>query len=140
MPLLSDKKERNTIDINDRELYEKNIFTLHFKKGKLQLPEGAVYGQNVYNFLSSLTWHVRDIDDFSKLPIPFKCIGTDLQTGEAVVLEEGNLVDAVRASMAIPTVFSSIEINNRLLVDGGVVRNIPVSDIKRNGSRYNNSI
>ena len=134
LPLLSDKKERKTIDINDRELYEKNIFTLHFKKGKLQIPEGAVYGQNVYNLLSMLTWHVRDIDDFSKLPIPFKCIGTDLQTGEAVVLENGSLVDAVRASMAIPTVFSSIEINNRLLVDGGVVRNIPVSDIKRMGS------
>ena len=134
IPLLSDKKERGDIDYNDRELFEKNIFSLQFEKAKLKLPEGAVYGQNIYNLLSSLTWHVRDIDDFSKLPIPFKCIGTDLETGEAVVLEEGNLVDAVRASMAIPTAFSAIEINNRLLVDGGVVRNIPVSDIKRMGA------
>ena len=134
IPLLSDRKERNTIDINDRELFEKSIITLHFEQGKLKLPEGAIYGQNIYNLLSELTWHVRNIDDFTKLPIPFKCLATDLQTGEAVVLEEGNLVDAVRASMAIPSVFSPIESGNRLLVDGGVVRNIPVSDIKRMGA------
>ena len=134
LPLLSDKKERKTIDLNDKELYEKNIFMLHFNKGKLTIPEGAVYGQNVYNLISSLTWHVREVEDFSDLPIPFKCVATDIQTGEAVVLDKGNLADAVRASMAIPTVFSPIEINNRLLVDGGVVRNIPVSDIKEMGA------
>ena len=134
IPLLSDKKERKTIDINDRELFEKNILALHFDKGKLEVPEGAVYGQNVYNLLSRLTWHVREIEDFSKLPIPFKCIATDIQSGDAVVLEEGNLADAVRASMSIPSVFSPVEINNRLLVDGGVIRNIPVSDIKRMGA------
>ncbi len=134
IPLLSDRKERKTTDLNDRELFEKNILMLHFNRGKLSIPEGAVYGQNVYNLISGLTWHVREIDDFSELPIPFKCIATDLQTGEAAVLERGNLADAVRASMAIPTVFSPIEINNHLLVDGGVVRNIPVSDIKKMGA------
>jgi NTE family protein len=134
IPLLSDKKERKDIDLNDRELFEKYILSLQFEKAKLKLPEGAVYGQNIYNLLSSLTWHVRNIDDFSKLPIPFKCIGTDLETGEAVVLDRGSIADAVRASMAIPTAFSAIEIDNRLLVDGGVVRNIPVSDIKRMGA------
>ncbi len=132
--MLSDKKKENTIDINDRELFEKNILSLHFEKGKLKLPEGAVYGQKVYNLISLLTWHVREIDDFSKLPIPFKCVATDIQSGEAVVLESGNLADAVRASMSIPSVFSPVEIDNRLLVDGGVIRNIPVSDIKRMGA------
>ena len=134
LTLLSDKKERKTIDINDRELFEKNILSIHFEKGKLKVPEGAVYGQNVYNLLSQLTWHVREIDDFSKLPIPFKCIATDIQSGDAVVLERGNLADAVRASMSIPSVFSPVEIDGRLLVDGGVIRNIPVSDIKRMGA------
>ena len=134
IPLLSDRKERKTTDLNDRELFEKNILMLHFDRGKLTLPEGAVYGQNIYNLISRLTWHVREIDDFSKLPIPFKCIATDIQTGEAVVLDKGSLADSVRASMAIPTLFSPIEINNRLLVDGGVVRNIPVSDIKKMGA------
>ena len=132
--LLSDKTERKYRALADREQFEKSIILLNFEKLKPKLPEGLIYGQNIYNLLSLLTWHVREIKDFRDLPIPFKCVATDIQTGEAVVLEKGNLVDAVRASMAIPSVFSAIEIDGKLLVDGGVVRNIPVSDVKEMGA------
>ena len=132
--LLSDKTERKYRALADREQFEKSIILLNFEKLKPKLPEGLIYGQNIYNLLSLLTWHVREIKDFNDLPIPFKCVATDIQTGEAVVLEKGNLVDAVRASMAIPSVFSAIEIDGKLLVDGGVVRNIPVSDVKEMGA------
>jgi NTE family protein len=132
--LLYDKIERKYISHRDREIYEKSILRLEVENRKIKLPEGLTYGQNAFRMLSKLTWSQRNVRDFSQLPIPFKCIATDIQTGEAVVLDKGNIADAVRASMAIPSIFSAIEIDGKLLVDGGFTRNLPVSDVKAMGA------
>jgi NTE family protein len=84
--------------------------------------------------ISRYTWPVNHIEDFSLFQRPFLCIATDLATGEAVVFDKGFLPDAVQASMTIPSLLEPIEIDGRLLVDGGIVRNLPASDIKERGA------
>ena len=78
---------------------------------------------------SELFFPVYDVKDFSKFSIPFKCIGTDISTGEVIVMEKGEIATAVRATMAIPSVFTAVDYQGRKLVDGGVVRNLPVEDV-----------
>ncbi|MEJ0083954.1 MAG: patatin-like phospholipase family protein [Puia sp.] len=85
---------------------------------------------------SELLFPVYKIKNFDSLDIPFKCIATDISTGQAVVLDSGELVSAVRASMAIPSVFTAVEYNGRLLVDGGIVRNFPVKDVRQMGAQF----
>ncbi len=95
----------------------------------LRLPKGAVAGVALEAVLRRLTARQRD-SDFDRLPIRFRAIATDIATSEMVVLDHGSLERAVRASMAIPAVISPVEIDGRLLVDGGLSRNLPV-DVAR---------
>ncbi len=103
-------------------------FQLEFditKKG-LNIPSGVVKGQGISEAMSELTWHVSHIEDFDDLPIPFRCVAADLITGKAHVFEGGDLMLAMRASMAIPSVFTPVEVDTMYLVDGGVLDNFPV--------------
>jgi len=86
--------------------------------------------------ISGVVLPVYDIKDFSKLSIPFKCIATDVGTGKAVVLDQGEIVTAIRSSMAIPSIFTAIDYKDTKLVDGGVVRNFPVRDVMDMGANY----
>ena len=95
--------------------------------GSLHFPRGLIQGQKLNAMLRSATLPVAGTDDFDRLPIPFRALATDLSTGAAVVFSRGSLATAVRASMAAPGVFAPIEIDGRLLVDGGLVDNLPVS-------------
>ena len=95
----------------------------------LQLPKGAVAGVALEAVLRRLTVRQRD-SDFDQLPIRFRAIATDVATSEMVVLDRGSLAQAIRASMALPAVINPVEIDGRLLVDGGVTRNLPV-DVAR---------
>jgi len=99
------------------------------KNGGVALPKGVVAGVSIEAVLRQLTARQR-VSDFDKLPIPFRAIATDLTTSEMVVIGHGNLSVAVRASMAIPAVVDPVELDGRLLVDGGLARNLPV-DVAR---------
>ena len=92
----------------------------------LQLPSGLVAGQKLNAALRTLTFHAARVSDFDSLAIPFRAVATDLETGQMVVLGGGDLVDAIRASMSAPGVFTPYPVDDRLLVDGGLVRNVPV--------------
>ena len=107
--------------------------TLPFNNFKLGLPSGLSKGLYNFNLMSRLTQHVSDVRDFDKLPIPFLCIATDVETGEQIVLDEGILAQAIIASGALPTLYSPVEINGRLLIDGGVVNNYPIEELKNRG-------
>ncbi len=117
----------------DRDRY---AFSFPLKDWKLELPKGVVKGQNIDNVLSELYLDAKDIDDFSKLPIPFACVATDVETGKEVVLNKGYLPDSIRASMSLPSLLSPIEIDNKLLIDGGVVNNFPASVALDMGANY----
>ena len=95
----------------------------------VQLPKGLVTGVALEAELSRLV-KIASAGNFDELPIPFRAIATDIGTGEMVVLKEGSVVQAIRASMSVPGAVAPVQVGNRLLVDGGLVRNLPV-DIAR---------
>ena len=84
-----------------------------------------------YNLISKATRNVRHIDDFSKLPTPFFCMATDIETGNQVVLKKGNLAQAILASSAFPTLFPPVEIDGKFLVVGGVTNNYPIDELRK---------
>jgi NTE family protein len=98
--------------------------------GEFELPVGLVQGQVIDMIISRETLRASQVQSFDQLAIPFRAVAGDLVTGEAVVLREGSLARAIRASMSIPAALSPIEIDGRLLVDGGIAMNLPV-DVAR---------
>lgn len=130
--LMSDKVERKYIIYRDKEvdnktLIEVSVKTDRNKKLKSRLPAGVISGENIYNLFSMFMVGFPEKIEFSDLKIPFACVATDIVTGEYVVLEDGLLPLAIRASMSIPEVFSPVKFDEKLLVDGGVVNNFPVN-------------
>ena len=104
--------------------------------GEFELPVGLVQGQVIDMIISRETLRASQIQDFDQLAIPFRAVAGDLVTGEAVVLGSGSLARAIRASMSIPAAMSPIEIDGRLLVDGGIAKNLPVDVVREMGSDY----
>lgn len=131
--IISDDLPRSSKAFYERNNSEKYALTLPFDKLKIKLPSALSRGQNTYSLLSKLTLHVSDIEDFSKLPIPFFCIGTNIETGKAVMLDKGNLTQSVMASGAFPSLFQPVEINGQILIDGGVANNYPIDELKAKG-------
>ncbi len=132
--LIFDKISRRNISLNEKDENEKYAVSFPINEGKISLPKGLVAGQKISALIAKLTISVHHIEDFNNLPIPFLCIATDIENGKVVILDEGYLPDAIRASMSIPSAFAPIEIEGQLLVDGGLIRNFPVSDIKKMGA------
>jgi NTE family protein len=96
------------------------------RNGEIISPAGVVYGQNLAEIMARLTDRARGIERFDQLPIPYRAIATDIATGLPVVLDHGQLPLAMRATMSVPAVMAPIELDDKLLVDGGLVDNLPV--------------
>ena len=108
-------------------------FKLGLREGKLIAPRGVLQGQKFLNLLRRMLmpyWRLKSFDD---LPIPFRAIGTDIGRGEQVVFKDGDLSLAIRASMSVPGAFAPIRVDGRLMVDGGIVNNVPVDIVKAMG-------
>jgi NTE family protein len=105
-----------------------------FRGGRLRFPLGAIQGQKLDLALRELTLSVSAVQDFDRLPIPFRAVATDITNGEAVVIAEGDLALAMRASMAVPGVFAPARIDGRLLVDGGISNNLPIDVVREMGA------
>ncbi len=101
-----------------------------FRDGEFRVPLGAISSRSLEWLLRRYTLPTRRLNHFDALPTPFRAVATDMETGEPVVLESGDLAAALRASMSVPGVFSPLEWNDRLLGDGGLVNNLPV-DVAR---------
>ena len=127
--LLSNEIPRNRLPYLNRD-DEKYILNIDIEEGQFKLPKAFNYGHYMLKILSYLTMRDHDVTNFEELPIPFLCLATDLETGESVVFDKGNLTDALRASVAYPSMFSPYEINGRLYVDGGVRNNLPIAVLK----------
>ncbi|MGA9853379.1 MAG: patatin-like phospholipase family protein [Gammaproteobacteria bacterium] len=97
-------------------------------------PQGIIAGNDPGRILNVLTLATQPSTDFSKLPIPFRAIATDIDTGSEVVLSHGDLAEAMRASMSVPGVYAPVEFDNHLLVDGGLVDNLPVAVARKMGA------
>jgi NTE family protein len=132
--LLTDMIPRNDMSLEYKEQLEKYFYDFPLTRGGLQLPTGLVAGTNISNMLTGLTWPAYKIRNFNQLPRPFLCIGADVVRGQEVVLNNGILADALRASMAIPTAFTPVEVHGNLLIDGGFINNFPADHLKAMGA------
>jgi NTE family protein len=130
--VLSDKPPRSERSVRSKALERLNFAPLEVgvRDGKLLTPSGAIFGQHLERFLDSLAVQPVGLGSFDELPIPYRAVATDIETGQMVVLDRGDPANAMRASMSVPGVFAPVEIDGRLLVDGGLVRNLPV-DVAR---------
>lgn len=107
-----------------------NSLQFGFRDGRFTTPRGFINSQNVEQTIKSLVSRSLGESDFDRLPIPFRAVATDMQSGDLVVLSHGDLALAMRASMAVPGIFAPVEMDGRILGDGGLTRNLPV-DIAR---------
>ena len=117
----------------DRSFVAKGGFGL--RDGKLGLPPSVFEGQRLAVALRAALLPSANIERFDDLPIPYRAIGTDLETGEAVAMDRGDLVNAVRASMAVPGAFAPVSYGERSLIDGGASMNLPVEIAQGWGAR-----
>ncbi|AEF24410.1 patatin-like phospholipase family protein [Pseudomonas fulva] len=131
--VLSDDPPRTDVPFrrkqDDRDFLIKQRLSFR-DDGSLGLPLGVIQGQNLALLLERLLVRSSDVRDFDRLPIPFRAVATDIANDEKVVFRSGHLPQVIRASMSIPAVFAPVELDGRLLVDGGMVDNIPV-DVAR---------
>ncbi len=128
-------RESETFRGKQREFDLDQGIELGFSRGgEVQVPEGLVAGRKLLVNLRELTLPVRGIEDFDRLPIPFRAIATNIETGEKAVLAHGNLAEAMRASMAVPGVFSPYRIGGKILVDGGLTSNLPIETVQAMGA------
>ena len=107
---------------------------LGLRDGRIQLPRGLLQGQKLLMMLRRLLLPVWETDDFNELFIPFRCVGTDIGSGQPVVFSGGDLPLAIRSSMSVPAAIAPIRVNGKLMVDGGIVDQVPI-DVVRTMSR-----
>ena len=133
--LLSDQIQRKDMNMQERDADEKYVISVPFSKSSIQnIAGGLIKGQNISNLFSELTLGYHDSLNFNKLPIPFACVSENIVKGEEYVFHDGVLSTAMRASMAIPGVFTPVRLDSMVLVDGGVVNNYPVNVAKKMGA------
>jgi NTE family protein len=132
--LLTNAASLQSLNNDEKEEYNKYAVELPWANNGFRLPSGVFESEELWLKFSEFFFPVYNIKDFTKLPKGFKCVATDISTGEAVVMDTGEIVSAVRSSMAIPSVFTAVNYNGRKFIDGGVVRNFPVKDAKKMGA------
>lgn len=138
--LMRDNVYREHIIASRRNIQDTYVVSLPYnlpfgdKTGGVSLPPGVYTGQNIYNLLLNLTIGYHQNTNFDNLPIPFGCITADVRTGEEIPMRNGNLAEAIRASMAIPGMFTPVEKDSMLLIDGGVINNYPVDLARKMGA------
>ena len=138
--LMRDVVSREHIPASQRNNHNRYVASLPYefpfgdKSVGVTLPPGVFTGQNIYNLFLNTTIGYQGNINFDDLPIPFGCISADVRTGKEVVMRNGDLAEAIRASMAIPGMFTPVEKDDLLLIDGGLVNNYPVDLVRSMGA------
>jgi NTE family protein len=125
---------RDLLSFSQKEESQRPMLEVGLDGSGVKLPSGLLSGYKLTVLLTRLTLPVAGVEDFDRLATPFRAVATDLVSGEAVVLGRGSLGMAMRASMSLPGVFPPFELDGRLLIDGGVVQNLPVQTVKDMGA------
>ena len=128
--LFFDDKSRDYMSYSNKTASAKYFMTLGFDRHGIKNSPGIITGQKIQDKFNQLVGPCSRKDKFDDLPIPYRAVATDILTGDKVVLESGSLVDAMRSTMSIPGVFTPVEREGRILVDGMVADNLPV-DVAR---------
>ncbi len=134
--VLSDKVPLRSLGMEEKNMGTAYAFELPYKKGKFTVDRSIMEGQGIWSKFTEFLFPVMGINDFSQLQKGYKCVAADIKTGDEVLLEQGSILDAVRASMAVPAAFSPVTIDSQQLIDGGVTRNMPVQELTDMGAEY----
>jgi NTE family protein len=132
--VLSNKIPENKVIFLEKDHFSNSMLSLPLSSRRVVFPSGLINGQQAENMLSYFAWPAADINDFSKLPIPFLCVATDIINYEIVDLTTGYLPDAIRASFSVPSIFTPLRIDTLLLLDGGLIRNFAASEARDMGA------
>jgi len=134
--LMVDTPPRSSLFIGQKQERSRTILQIRFKGLHLALPQAITPGQKLTSILTNLTLKVdyQTNSDFDKLKIPFRALTCDLISGKKVLLRSGNLAEAMKASSAVPLLFTPVPRDSMLLVDGGLINNIPVDDVREIGA------
>ncbi|SEH72661.1 patatin-like phospholipase family protein [Epilithonimonas hominis] len=130
--LITDPKSRREASFFNKSV-DKYLFTVPLKNGKITLPSSISTGQRNVYLLKELLRNVSNIDDFSKLPIPFMCIGTNIESGQMKIFEKGDLVSSIMASSAFPSLLDPVKVGDSIYVDGAMSVNFPSKPLKDKG-------
>ncbi|MBT8186532.1 MAG: patatin [Croceitalea sp.] len=132
--LIQDNVPRGAKNFYEKDDSERYALGLPFDNFKVSFPEAISGGQNIYNEFVRLLFHVKDINDFNNLPIPFLCMATDVETGKSILLDRGYLPEAIMASGTFPSLFEPSAVDGQILIDGGVVNNYPIDEVRAMGA------
>lgn len=138
--LMRDIVNRKHIPARLRSINNRYVVSLPYnlpfgdESGGVSLPPGVYTGQNIYNLLLNSTIGFQGEINFDDLPIPFGCVSADVRTGKEIAIRSGDLAESIRASMAIPGMFTPVEKDSMLLIDGGVLNNYPVDLVRSMGA------
>lgn len=130
--IMVDKPPRTSLFVSQKQERGKAILQLRFRGTKIDLPQAITPGQKLTSILTNLTLGAdfKSYSDFDQLKIPFRAMSCDLVTGNKVLLSQGNLAEAMKSSSAVPLLFEPVPKGKMLLVDGGLINNIPVDELK----------
>lgn len=134
--LIGGRVSLKNVSVEEKTEFNRYLVEMDYVKGKVGLGKFLLNDQNLRQFISLLTFPSYNIDDFDKLPIPFRAVATDIVNGRVVVLKSGSLAIAMRASMSLPGVFSPVPFKETLLVDGAILNNFPVDVAKDLGADF----
>ncbi|WP_073295137.1 patatin-like phospholipase family protein [Chryseobacterium polytrichastri] len=130
--LIMDPKSRKESTFFNKSV-DKYLFSIPLKNGKITLPSSISSGQKNVYLLKELFKNVSNIDDFSKLPIPFMCVATNLESGNMEIFEKGDLVQSIMASSAFPSLMDPVKIGDSIYIDGAMTVNYPSKPLKDKG-------
>ncbi|MCS3530214.1 patatin-like phospholipase family protein [Chryseobacterium sp. JUb7] len=130
--LIMDPKSRQESSFFNKSV-DKYLLSIPLKNGKITLPSSISTGQKNVYLLKELFKNVSNIDDFSKLPIPFMCVATNLESGNMQIFEKGDLVQSIMASSAFPSLMDPVKIGDSIYIDGAMTVNYPSKPLKDKG-------
>jgi len=130
--LIRDPKSRKESTFFNKSV-DKYLFSIPLQNGKITLPSSISSGQKNVYLLKELFKNVSNIDDFSKLPIPFMCVATNLESGNMEIFEKGDLVQSIMASSAFPSLMDPVKIGDSIYIDGAMTVNYPSKPLKDKG-------
>ncbi len=134
--IMFDTQERKYKSFFKKKTGSKFILSLpfSFQEMSVQIPKGLSGSQNMFNEMSHYLYPAHPIENFNQLKTPFLCISTDITSGEQVLFNKGFLPEAVTSSALLPTIYAPLELENKLLLDGGIVNNYPVQEVRDLGA------
>ncbi len=132
----SDFVPRESLLFDDKQLRDKYNLSIRlgYENGEFKVPPGLLLGQSAYQILQRSTDTVSSFVSFDDLAIPYRAVASDIATAQAVVLASGSVNEAMKASAAVPGIVAAVEIDGRMLVDGGITNNMPIDVIKKMGA------